>query len=520
MSQDQFDLGTALVALRRRWWLPLAAAVIAAALAVAVSLAQPERYKAEASLLFREPDPPPRVDPSEPAPEANQAPERTAATNLALASVDQVAFRVKNELRTPLSAREVRNRVDIAPAGQADIVTITATGDSPQQAVLLANAFAGEVVELRSASAKQKVQQVIDAISAQLAAAPEGAGANELRRRARQLTIEKRLRNGDVEVAERAIPPRAASSPKPLRNGLIGGGLVLLLVVLAALVLWRFDRRVESDEEVPEIVGSPVLARIPVRKETGWERELYDEAFQFLRANLELRDPDRHQRVIAVTSPLPGDGKSTVVMGLAQALAVSGSRVIVVDCDLRRPSLHETYGVSGDQGVTSALVITDKDPVRLLKQTSYPLVRLLAAGSRLPVPASVMAATRSMKTLLDRLRRAADYVLVDTSPITIGADASSIAAAVDATIVVVDAAQARRDELEAAMQQLGTVRAKVTGVVLNRAGVLLEEEAYRGYYGVSGNPGTGIEPVQSDGGDNGARASLSSEAARGESDQR
>jgi capsular exopolysaccharide synthesis family protein len=159
--------------------------------------------------------------------------------------------------------------------------------------------------------------------------------------------------------------------------------------------------------------------------------------------------------------------------------------VIIVDCDLRRPTLHEYYGVNTNEGLTTALVGV-RDPLEMLRQTGTPGIRLLPAGPLMPVPASVLAGTKGMDHVLSRLVGAADYVLVDTSPVTIGADTSAIAASVDATVMVVDLETARRDVLAAAVEQLRAARANIVGVVVNRAETLLRDHAYRGYYGRSG----------------------------------
>lgn len=480
--QQPFDVATVLTAVRRRWWLVLLTALAAAAIALGLSLLQPERYQADASLLFREPQPLPRVNPSEPPPDRTETPERTAATNLALASLDRVALRVKQKLNTPLSINALRQQVELAPEGQADIVTITAQGKTAGEAASIANAFAGEVVTLRRENAQAQVQTVIDAIEAQVKSTPvNDPAAAALRQRADQLRIEKRLRSGDVEVAEAATPPRQRSSPQPLRNALIGAGLGLILGFLLALLLHRLDRRVESEDEIAEILGGQVIARIPEEKAEGWEKELFVEAFQFLRANLQLRDPEQHSRVIAVTSALPGNGKSTVSTRLAEALAKTGAEVIVVDFDLRRPTLHEYFGTTGRDGVTTSLVGLGNSG-ELVQQTSRPGIRLLAAGPLVPVSASVVAGEGPLKTMLDNLRKAADYVIIDTSPITIGAEALAVAAVAEATLVVVDPHSARRDVLNIAVDQLRTARANLTGVVLNRVEVTLNEHAYRGYY--------------------------------------
>jgi capsular exopolysaccharide synthesis family protein len=480
------DLQVVARALRRRWKLIALVTILATGVALGASLLLPDQYKASADLLFREADPAPNIDPNEPLPDRSQAPERIAATNLALASLAKVAARVETKLDTDMSVRELREAVELDPQGQADIVTITATADTAREAPRIANAFANEVVALRRQAAQEKIQRVIDAIEARLAGTEETDPLfGELSRRAEQLKVEKSLETGEVEIAEQAVPPRERSSPKPIRNTAIGFLLGLILGSLLAILLQRFDRRVESEQEVAEIFGAPVIARVPVERQTGWERELFAEAFQFLRANLQLRDLEGHYRAIAVTSALPGNGKSTVAARLAEALALSGSEVVIVDSDLRRPTLHEYYGVSAREGLTSALVGL-RDPVAMLRPTEIPAVRLLPAGPLMALPASVLAGTQGMNDVLERLKREADYVIVDTSPVTIGADASAIASCVDATLMVVDIESVRRDVLTAANEQLRAARANILGVVINRAEILLKDEAYRGYYGRSG----------------------------------
>ncbi len=487
------DLATLLRALRARWWLIGLTALVAGGLAFALSMLQDDRYEATADLLFRPSDPAPRIDPATAPPDAADAPERTAATNLALASADTVARQVKSKLRSPLSVDELRERVELAPEGQADIVTVTASGGSRDEAARIANAFAEEVVALRRRTAEAKVQRVIDAISSRLAAVPRDSGtAEELSRRAEQLRVEKGLQTGDVELAEPAIPPRERSSPRPLTNSAIGLVLGLLVGVALALVLQRLDRRIESEDELADIVGAPTIGRIPLAKETRWERELFYEGFQFLRANLQLREEARDCRTIAVTSALPGNGKSTVTVGLAKALAASGSTVVAVDGDLRRPTLHQNFGVPAEPGMTN-IIGGGADVLEQLQPTLLAPVSLLAAGPALPISASVMAASKPLQELFQTLRGVADYVIVDTAPVTIGADASTIATAVDGVIVVVDQATVKREALKAANEQLTGSGAHVIGVVLNRASVLLAEEAYRGYYG------SGAEQLSADG---------------------
>jgi len=443
----------------------------------------PDRYDASADVLFHQPAGTPPVNPNEPSNETNAEPERVAATNLALASLDVVAVRVKQSIETEMSAKELREAVSIEPKGQADLATITARADTPEEAAEIANAFAAEVVAIRRLKARAKIQDVIDAINAQLGELPSSSASEHLASRAAQLEVEKRFESGDAEVVEQAVPPQSPSSPKPARNAAIGAVLGLILGVVLALLLRRFDRRVQNEEEIVEMVGAPVVGRIPVIEEKGWKQTLAIESFQFLRANLQLRSTTADFATFAVTSALPEEGKSTVVRRFAEALAFSGSTVIVVDCDLRRPTLHAAFGTDADPGVTTVLS-SDVSPGSLLVDTSAPGIRLLPAGAPTTIPGSLVTGDHDIGKLIRDLTLHADYVLVDTSPATIGADASAIAAEVDATLLVVDAEHVRRPILAAAVEQLHNTEATIAGVVLNRSEGLLNDRAYQGYYQV------------------------------------
>jgi capsular exopolysaccharide synthesis family protein len=492
MTPAQFDLAAFLEALRRRKWLILAVTIGAALLAFGLSQLQSKSYEASAELLFGPTEPPPSVDPSEPPPDIADAPERVAATNLALASRDTVATRVKRRLRSPLPVDELRDKVSLEPKGQADIVVVNGSADTAGAAARLTNVFAGEIVALRRRAAQARIQRVIDALRQQLAGAPPGSSlAGQLQRRAGQLEVEKRLEGGDVEVSQPATPPLDPTAPKPLRNAFIGAGLGLLLGLLLAVLLDRLDRRVRDEQEAAETIAAPVLARVPLAGKSELDRQLFLESFQFLRANVQLRDPKHRHRLIAVTSALPGQGKSTVAAELATALALSGAEVLLVDCDLRRPSLHEHFMVDGRRGVTD-IVVGGARATDLLQPTKLPHLRLLAAGPQVPIPAAMLAGGEGIPTLLAELQREAEYVIIDTSPVAIGADASAVAAEVDGVLMVIDLDHADREALEMSRDQLAGAGATVIGVVFNRAEVLLPDSEYKGYYAAgqaAGHPG-------------------------------
>lgn len=193
------------------------------------------------------------------------------------------------------------------------------------------------------------------------------------------------------------------------------------------------------------------------------------EAFRTLRTNIQFSSLDRELRTILVTSPGPREGKSTVLANLAVALAETGRRVIAVDCDLRRPALHQLFGVPHAAGITS--VMLEDDPQTLpLQDTIVPGLRLLASGPLPPNPSELLGSQR-FNRVLDLLKREGDVVLFDAPPVLGVADAAVLAARLDGVLLVASAGKTRRDLARRARQQLERVNARIIGVVLNNARV-------------------------------------------------
>jgi non-specific protein-tyrosine kinase len=187
------------------------------------------------------------------------------------------------------------------------------------------------------------------------------------------------------------------------------------------------------------------------------------EAYRSLAANLQFSYADRQMQTVGVTSAAAGEGKSTTVANLAIALAEGGRRVIVIDADLRRPSLHTLFGVDGQDGLSN-LLLGEQAQLPLL-ETASPGVKLLASG---PVPTHPLdgLASRRFDQVLALARTQADFVLVDTAPAGALADAAVLAPRLDGMLLVVSAGRTKRDLARRAREQLERVNANLLGVVL------------------------------------------------------
>lgn len=273
-----------------------------------------------------------------------------------------------------------------------------------------------------------------------------------------------------MNVIDQARPPAAAFSPdKPLilfATGAIG----VILAVLAAVAASALRPRVRTANEIRDRFGVEIIGEIPkVRDFPQGASRVFDpraghfqliEAFQRLRANTEVVMGER--RVIAITSGSAGDGKSAVSANLAWAIAAMGKDVVVVDTDLRRPTLHEHFHIRPGTGVADIPLGVDVEA--LAQPTNLPTLRVVAAGYATQHPTSVLhsAVPKLLESFEDSL------LVIDMPPVLATADAVLIATMVESVMLVVDARHGDPAELEQVLHELDRARAGVLGIVLNR----------------------------------------------------
>ncbi len=191
------------------------------------------------------------------------------------------------------------------------------------------------------------------------------------------------------------------------------------------------------------------------------------EAYRTLRTNIRFSSLDRPLHTLLVTSTAPDEGKSLTLANLAVTMAQAEQRVILADCDLRRPTLHTLFGLSNEVGLTTVILEQSDGPLPL-QATGVPGLSLLASGPLPPRPADILG-SRRMEAIIERLRAEADLVLFDTPPVTAVTDAALLATRVDGVLLVFQAGKTRRDRARQTRQILEKVKAHIVGVVLNDA---------------------------------------------------
>lgn len=207
------------------------------------------------------------------------------------------------------------------------------------------------------------------------------------------------------------------------------------------------------------------------------------EAYRSLRTNLAFARPDAALKTLLVTSPAPDADKSTVLANLAVVTAQAGRRVIVVDCDLRRPAQHRLFDLANTRGVTTVLLDDAALADLPVQPTAIAGLEILTSGPVPPNPAELLG-SRRMGTLIERLAERADLVLFDVPPVVAVTDAAVLAPLVDGVLLVLASGRSRRDHTARARELLDTVGATVIGVVLT--GVEPDAAGY-GYEGVGGD---------------------------------
>lgn len=278
----------------------------------------------------------------------------------------------------------------------------------------------------------------------------------------------------ELRIVAEAVVPAAPSSPNIVRNALLGVVLALLAGIATALVRSLLNTRVRTIADLQGSTDRIVLGAIPASR--GGEDasrvlvqnpySVASEAYRELRTNLQFVKLVENRRSVLVTSSLPGEGKSTATVNLAHVLAMSGARVLLVDADLRSPSVHRILGLEGDAGLTTVL-IGQAELEEVTQYAGLDGLDVITAGAIPPNPSELLGSP-AMEEMLEEAARHYDVVLVDAPPLLAVTDAAALSQSVGGVLVVAQSERVRRAEFERALAKLETVDANVVGLVLNR----------------------------------------------------
>lgn len=484
--------------IRARRSVILLATVIVAAVALAVSLVQPPTYESEARVLISEKDQGAAIF-GQVLPELSSQPERALQTQVQLVRVRPVAEAVVKRLGLEVQPDALMRRVSVSAIGQTNVIAISASAGSPDEARDIANAVAEEYVlasrERKRASIKEaadEVEQRLDEARAEilelgrriqqsgrsdeLAAELQIAAQtySTLAEKLQQLRINERLESGSGTVVQSAAAAEAPVAPQPMRNTAIGLAVGLVFGLGMAFLYEYLDNTIKSTDEAEKVYGAPVLAIVPLDKyEKGVKRKLAiidtpgsasAEAYRVLRNAIDFVNFEHNLKTLLITSATPAEGKSTVAANLAMSLAQAGKKVVLVSCDFRRPTTDQFFNVNNMIGLSDVLLGTHSLKAALQQPAEEQLL-VLTAGKMPPNPSELLASNK-MEELVGSLEEWADWVIIDTPPVLAVADPVSVARWADAVLMVSKAGESTKEAAQKAVEYLGKVGARIVGVAV------------------------------------------------------
>lgn len=308
-------------------------------------------------------------------------------------------------------------------------------------------------------------------------------------KRLKDIELSGLLRTSNIRVLDAARPVATAVRPNVPQGVMMGVIAGLVLGLALALLLEFLDSSVASQQEIEERLGLSFLGFVPsmAEGEEGGGKDLLlhrdpkslaAECTRAIRTNLLFMSPDKRFKRMVVTSSGPQEGKSTTAINLGITMAQSGSRVLVVDTDMRRPRLHRAFKISNEVGVSS-LVVGEGRLDDALKSTDVPNLFVLPCGPIPPNPAELMH-TQAFAELLRQLDAKFDLLILDSPPVGAVSDAVVLATLADGVVVVLKAGKTQRDLAKRTVKALVDVKATLFGAVLND--VDLKKSKYGDYY--------------------------------------
>jgi capsular exopolysaccharide synthesis family protein len=499
----------------RRWlWLLVLAGLLGAGTSYLVSNRLPRVYEGSAKLL---------VTPSQSGSVASyndvltgQSLTRTYAEVLRTRPILEQAAR---QVGLDVPAERLTTLVEVKPVLNTQLIQISTRANEPELAAQFANEVANTFIQMTQASQSSRFSTVRAALGEQINQLV--ADVDDRTRRIDALRANSGAENRDVEIArlqselsqlqqsyaaaERSyaearlsearstdlltvVEPATASlspvEPRVLLNVIAAGVFALLLAFGAAYLIERIDDRLRSPERVTRFTGLQVLGTVaaqPAGASASIKDGLFAEAMRLLRMNLQFAAVARPLGTLLVTSSEKGDGKTTIASNLAVVLAQAGQKVILVDADLRRPSVHQVLDTPNRVGLTSLLIDESLTAESLLLDTAFQGLRVIPSGPQPPNPSELLASER-MRRRLAELRELADIIIFDSPPVLAVSDPAILAAMSDGAVVVAST-RSRGQNAAHAIATLRGAGANLLGVVLNRTRV--DRRSYYGYQGTT-----------------------------------
>jgi polysaccharide biosynthesis transport protein len=477
------NIGQLLDPILRRAPLVVLCVVIFAGAAYAYSKHQIKQYTATAAVTFESNPLNQEIAGLAPTSSSSSG-QQNSSGNAELVRVGNTAANTARLLGHGLTAEQVAANVRISSKTETSIVDIAAVSTSPKLAAAIANTYAGQYVREQQNANRRFFESALALVRKQLSElSPSqrfGSDGLDLQDRAHTLGLLAELGYDNAKVAGEALAPSSPSSPRTKRNAIVGALLGLLLSLGAVFLLERHDRRIRGLEELEAIYRLPLLGTVPKSSVRAGSplSPTEAEAFSLIRAHLRFFNVDREVRTVVIASPAPGDGKTTIALHLAEAGARSGSRVLLLEVDLRQPTLAQQLDIQSGPGLADVLVgsvpmhqATQSVALQTLSNElgNAHTLDVLAAGAVLPPNPGELLESRAMGTVLEHAKSSYDLVVIDTPPLTAVSDAFPLLTMVDGVVIIGRIGYTRRDAAQELRQVLASSGASLLGVIANES---------------------------------------------------
>jgi capsular exopolysaccharide synthesis family protein len=466
---ERDSLGSALRVLRRRWLVVLGVVLACLGVAIANHERGVKSYAATASVAFKGEtlsDAALQVTPT-----GSGEPQRDAATEVLIAHSPEVAEAVRKQLHLNTSATELLSEVTVEAAPNADVLEIAATTPDPRYSAQLADAFAEQYIDFKAKAELANIGTAESQLQAQISALPPGSAQRALLQQSQDRLSELRaVAGGSANIIGRASAPTSPTGKSLKTVALIGIVIGLAVAFLIVFLLESLDRRLQSIEEFEREYRLPALAGVPqsaFRSRHAVQRtEL--EPFRILRSALDFAAVTRRMDTLMVTSAVSGEGKTTVAVDLAHAIALTRRPIVLVELDLRRPTFVQHFELDVREGVTTALMGTHAVADLLIRPfPELPNFAVLPSGPLPQNPSEILGSAR-LSDLLAELAGEEHTVIVDAPPLNPVADAQVLlnSSAIHATILVARAYRTKRDAVRRARAILDRHMVEPVGIVV------------------------------------------------------
>ena len=319
-----------------------------------------------------------------------------------------------------------------------------------------------------------------------------------------QLKLAEAQATSSLIQKDPAIPVYNPVQPQPLKSGMLAAVVGFMLAAGVIFLIAFLQDEIRDPEEITRKWGVPVLGLITSYKPEGGNpiitvsqpRAPVSEAYRSVRTNLQFSGVDKPLRTLLITSASPSDGKTSVVSNLSTVMAHNNKEVVVIDCDLRRPTIHKVFGLTNRLGLSDYFIRTTDRLTGVVKKTNTKGLSVITSGSLPPNPSELLNSSKMMD-IINFLGTHFDTLILDTPPLLAVTDALVLAPRVDGVILVMDPTKTKRGAIRHAIEQLKRVNANLLGVVLNNIKVKRSQYYYnRNYYYGKRYGKTANEPVE------------------------